>query len=267
MRALLIAALAFGTGCALKPACPKSEDPLPAPAPVKIHAHAHNDYEHQRPLLDALEHHFDSVEADLWLSGGELQISHTGGSFKGTLGELYLDPLQARVNEKGSVHGDGAPFFLWLDLKDGSAELRRLLAEKLAGYPMLERFGDGAAPGKVTVILTGDKASKEAFVEAPGRRAARDSNDWTPDDPPADGRWNFYALKYGDYLSWGGNGTPSDDDLQRLRCITTGAHAKGRGVRLYASPETPEYWRVAKENGVDFINTDKLEALEAVLKE
>jgi hypothetical protein len=36
------------------------------------HAHAHNDYLHQRPLLDALDHGFCSVEADIFLVDGEL---------------------------------------------------------------------------------------------------------------------------------------------------------------------------------------------------
>ncbi|HEY3789313.1 MAG TPA: hypothetical protein VGL71_10685, partial [Urbifossiella sp.] len=40
---------------------------LEAPSPLR-HAHAHNDYEHKRPLLDALEQGFCSVEADIWLS-------------------------------------------------------------------------------------------------------------------------------------------------------------------------------------------------------
>ena len=33
-------------------------------------AHAHNDYEHPRPLLDALDHGFCSVEADVFLTDG-----------------------------------------------------------------------------------------------------------------------------------------------------------------------------------------------------
>jgi hypothetical protein len=33
-------------------------------------AHAHNDYEHSRPLLDALDNGFCSVEADIWLTNG-----------------------------------------------------------------------------------------------------------------------------------------------------------------------------------------------------
>ena len=39
-------------------------------------AHAHNDYEHTRPLQDALDHGFTSVEADVWLVDGELRVVH-----------------------------------------------------------------------------------------------------------------------------------------------------------------------------------------------
>src|SRR4051812_12734941 len=37
---------------------------------VLSRAHAHNDYEHEHPLLDALEAGFASVEADVWLVDG-----------------------------------------------------------------------------------------------------------------------------------------------------------------------------------------------------
>ncbi|NVJ48512.1 MAG: hypothetical protein HWE07_15355, partial [Cytophagia bacterium] len=39
-------------------------------------AHAHNDYEHERPLFDALENGFTSVEADVYLIDGELYVYH-----------------------------------------------------------------------------------------------------------------------------------------------------------------------------------------------
>ena len=38
-----------------------------AAAPAGPVAHAHNDYEHARPLHDALARGFGSVEADIWL--------------------------------------------------------------------------------------------------------------------------------------------------------------------------------------------------------
>ena len=34
--------------------------------------HAHNDYEHPRPLFDALDQKFQSVEADIWLNGKKI---------------------------------------------------------------------------------------------------------------------------------------------------------------------------------------------------
>ena len=43
------------------------------------------------------------------------------------------------------------------------------------------------------------------------------------------------------------------------------AHAQGRKVRFWASPETGNYWKTAHHVGVDFINTDKLERLQQIL--
>ena len=68
------------TAAALALALP-ADTALAAPAPVELgtplpQAHAHNDYEHERPLLDALEQGFTSIEADVWLVDGELRVAH-----------------------------------------------------------------------------------------------------------------------------------------------------------------------------------------------
>lgn len=52
----------------------------PSAAPLR-HAHAHNDL-HERPLLDALEHGFASVEADVYLVDGQLLVGHTRAELK-----------------------------------------------------------------------------------------------------------------------------------------------------------------------------------------
>src|ERR1041385_3971816 len=72
------------------------------PAPL-LHAHAHNDYEHKRPLLDALDHGFCSVEADIFLVDGKLLVAHELGKTKPerTLQALYLDPLRELVKANG----------------------------------------------------------------------------------------------------------------------------------------------------------------------
>ncbi|MCB9269197.1 MAG: hypothetical protein H6561_06455 [Lewinellaceae bacterium] len=75
-------------------------DPLP-------NAHAHNDYEHTRPLLDALDQGFTSVEADVYWWNGKLVVAHNlphgeeARQLLPTLEELYLKPLQQRIQDRG----------------------------------------------------------------------------------------------------------------------------------------------------------------------
>src|SRR3954468_3891095 len=73
-------------------AAPQQQTPLLA-------LHAHNDYEHPRPLLDALDHHFCSIEADIYLVDGKLLVAHERKQVtpERTLESLYLEPLRDRV--------------------------------------------------------------------------------------------------------------------------------------------------------------------------
>ncbi|HEY3914204.1 MAG TPA: hypothetical protein VGN61_06930, partial [Verrucomicrobiae bacterium] len=66
-------------------------------------AHAHNDYVHTHPLFDALDNGFCSVEADIYLTNGQLLVAHELSKVKpaNTLQALYLDPLRARVKKNG----------------------------------------------------------------------------------------------------------------------------------------------------------------------
>lgn len=257
----------------LRPACLPDQVPSPQAAQAvplagfHAYSHAHNDYEHERPLEDALDHNFYSVEADVWFDGGKLTVSHFGFGSKGSLKDLYLDPLQALVSAHGSVHADGVPFTLWVDLKENKEGFNEALHSLLNGYPMLTVVdGDTVTPGAVTVVLTGDRTAKTAFVsDFSPRRAFRDSNDYAPDDPPADNAWRYYALDWKKYLGWNGQGGPSQEDRERLGCIVENAHADGRKVRFYAAPDREEVWSTALEFGVDFIHTDKLAELDAFL--
>jgi len=263
-------------GAKKAPACREGQVATPVPARPHpragylVYAHSHNDYEHERPLFDALNQGFYSVEADVYFDGGRLSVAHNGWwGFKGTLQKLYLEPLQARVEARGSVHGDGLPFTLWVELKKGPPEMVDALHALLEQYPMLTRVQDGELiPGKVTIVLTGNARGKEDFVTRfPRRNAVRDSNDYSPDDPPADGGWLYYALNWSRYLSLSSSGRLDDEQRARLACIIENAHASGRKVRFYGAPDNPEAWKVALEFGVDFINTDDLSGLRSFLEQ
>ncbi len=236
-----------------------------------IFAHAHNDYEHERPLLDALAQDFHSVEADIWLVDGEIRVSHDKGKYKGSLKDLYLDPLHKRVIENGTVHSDGEPFYLWIDIKDGRAELRSVLHKLLKRYAMMTVFSDWdggqIVSGAVTVILTGDAGSKRAYMEEyPIRWACRDSNYYDPDDPVGDCKWQWYALNFKNYVKWNGNEPIADDQYEKLLSVVNDAHAKGRKIRFWSCPDNERFWTLALKTGIDHINTDKLEALGTFLK-
>jgi hypothetical protein len=235
-----------------------------------VRAHAHNDYAHEHPLDDALEHRFYSVEADVYLNGGKLEVSHLNLPWESQrpLEELYLEPLQARVDAQGSVQGDGVPFTLWIDLKEGGREMVDTLHAVLDKYPMLTRIdGNEVTPGLVTVVLTGNDEAKRDFVTRfPQRRALRDSNDYSPEDPPADGAWSHYALNWGDYLDSSSTGKLDETQRARLACIVENAHAQGRKVRFFSAPDHPDAWREALEAGVDFLGADDLSGLAAFLE-
>src|SRR5437773_3011311 len=93
----------------------RADDPPAAKAAPLPQAHAHNDYEHARPLFDALDHGFCSVEADIWLTEGGLNVAHDKKDLKPsrTLQALYLDPLRERIEASGGrVYRDGPAFYL-----------------------------------------------------------------------------------------------------------------------------------------------------------
>src|SRR6476661_755217 len=82
-------------------------------------AHAHNDYLHNRPLEDALDAGFCSVEADVHLVEGKLLVGHNRQECRQdrTLKALYLDRLEKRVRAAGGVYEGVADFSLWIDIK------------------------------------------------------------------------------------------------------------------------------------------------------
>jgi hypothetical protein len=236
------------------------------PALNPVLKHAHNDYEHQRPLLDALDAKFESVEADVWLNGNDIGVSHTGAPYKGSLQALYLDPLAARVAANGgSVYGDGKPFFLWLDLKQSDPKLLDLIASQV-DLPFVTHFSEASdvTRAAVTVILTGEVQGKQSLANrAAPRPFTRDSNDYSPTDPPADGKWSAYAVSYSSFLKWDGHGTIPASEQRQLENLVNGAHLLGRTLRIYANPDTAEYWKAAKAAHVDFVGADDLTGLAA----
>src|SRR5262245_35441847 len=149
------------SNCALQLALAACATIAAEPKPLP-QAHAHNDYEHKRPLLDALDHGFCSVEADIWLREGKLLVAHDARDLKTerTLEALYLDPLRKRVAANdGRIHKNGPRFWLLIDIKTAAEPTYRALHDTLAKYAdILSTSRDGKHENRaITVVISGNR--------------------------------------------------------------------------------------------------------------
>ncbi len=238
------------------------------PVPL-VHAHAHNDYEHKRPLLDALDHGFCSVEADVFLVDGQLLVAHVRSSVKPgrTLQALYLDPLRERVKQNGGhVYPGGPEFTLLVELKSDwhtSYPVLRDIMKQYAG--MLTTFQAGMQKtNAIRVIITGHRA-KEMFDGEAIRYASMDGDLADLDSgAPAD-VIPWISSYWGQSLKWRGSSPISEAEQRKLKDIVAKAHQQGRRVRFWGAPDKPAFWAEMLADGVDLINTDDLDGAQTFL--
>lgn len=256
---------------ALVAAAPVAADDPPKKAVTPLaRTHAHNDYEHNRPLFDAFDCGFCSVEADIWLVGDQLLVGHTPFAIKKerTLEKLYLDPLRvlAKAND-GKVYPKGPAFHLMIDIKTDAKDTYAALAKVLASYAdILTVTRDGKTEAKaVTVVISGSRDVK-AITDQKTRYAAIDGRpaDLDGDTPAHLIPWISDSWKV--HFKWDGTGAMPEAERKKLRELVAKAHKQGRKVRFWATPETVEVWKELLAADVDFLNTDKLAELEKFLR-
>ncbi|MFI8169559.1 phosphatidylinositol-specific phospholipase C/glycerophosphodiester phosphodiesterase family protein [Streptomyces sp. NPDC085931] len=239
-------------------------------------AHAHNDYEHPRPLSDALDHRFGSVEADIHLVGDQLLVAHDPEDLdpSRTLESLYLDPLAARVRANhGSVYrGHRGSLQLLIDIKTEGSSTYLELDRHLRRYRHLfTTCAHGRVHhGAVTAVISGDRAARAPMEAQTVRRAFYDGRLADLGGPaPA----SFIPLISDNWtlnFTWRGEGPFPDAERLKLRGIVEAAHRSGRRVRFWATPDLPgpardAVWGELLAAGVDHLNTDDLAGLEAFL--
>ena len=230
-----------------------------------LRAHAHNDYFHERPLLDALAHGFCSVEVDIWLIDGELRVAHERNDAKPgqTLQSLYLDPLRERVKQNGgSVYPGGPEMTLLIDIKGNGRAMYPVLRKVLEEYAdILTTFTDSSIEHRaVRAIISGSRPLKTMrnfdlhYAAYDGRLTdlgSKLSSDFMP----------LISSSWARTFSWQGVGPIPNEERVRLRAIVTQAHAEGRKIRFWATPDRDTFWKELLDADVDYFNADDLEGL------
>jgi len=236
-----------------------------ADSPVPLtRVHAHNDYEHKRPLLDALDQGFCSVEADIFLVDGKLLVGHTRRALKPerSLQALYLDPLKERVAKNGGrVYRNGPPVTLFIDLKTNGEATYAALCPVLEEYRDMITSFSPAPQGKeqraIDVVITGScprkviEAQKERLASIDGTAGDFDSNESADLVPVISENWRSF-------FKWRGKGPLPEDEKAKLDTFVKKAHDHGRRVRFWAAPDRVSAWQALYAANVDLINTDNL---------
>ena len=253
---------------------PKQYD-APAVRPLP-QAHAHNDYEHRRPLQDALARGFSSVEADVWLVDGELRVAHDLEDVVPgrTLESLYLAPLAQRIRENhGEVYSRGkGSFQLLIDIKSDGPTTYAAIDKALTKYEnILTVFAGGRTfEGAVTPVISGNrpldvlKGQKVRYAGYDGRLSDLGSGLPASLMPLVSDNWT-------NNFTWKGIGEFPAAERAKLRDIVAKAHRAGYTVRFWATPDVPgaareALWSELVAAGVDHLNSDDLHGLELFLR-
>ena len=249
--------------------------PIPTIEPL-LQAHAHNDYEHERPLLDALAQGFTSVEADVHLIGKKLLVAHNARDIQAdkTLQSLYLNPLRDIIRQnRGSVFPEGSGFTLFIDIKTKGEATYQAIEDALKEYKeILTSFPhEKTLSGAVTVIISGNRP-RQTMENQNIRYAAYDGRLTDLDTKANPNLIPIISDNWKKNFSWKGDGAMPPNERAKLVEIVTKAHANKQRVRLWATPDTPSaerdaVWLELLNAGVDLINTDDLVGLKKFLIE
>ncbi len=219
--------------------------------------HAHNDYYHKKPLIEALELGFDSVEADVFLSKDDLLIGHFSVELRPerSLKKLYLEPL-AKMHEAKTLK----PMWLLVDIKsaDGVAAAK-LLSKQLEEFPGLFCRWDKDVPDKapVKVILSGNMPI--AWVkEQSSRQMCLDGREPDLGIAGKTGVTPWVSEPWTKHFTFKGKGEMPADQKEKLKAMASKAKAAGQQLRLWGAPDTPDTWKAQRDAGVQRIGTDKL---------
>jgi hypothetical protein len=235
------------------------------------HAHAHNDYEHARPLLDALDRGFGSVEADIYLVDGALLVAHARDSVRAdrTLESLYLAPLRAWIGAHGgAVYAGRPPLTLLIDVKSHAESTWAALEPLLRRYDdvITSWHGDSMTTRPVVAVISGERplvtlpAQRDRWAALDGRLA-----DLVAEQAPPAASMPLVSDDWKEITSWRGRGAPSKTARRRVASAVARAHAQGRRLRFWNTPDLPVVWRLLRQSGVDLIGADDLDALRRFL--
>jgi len=228
-------------------------------------AHAHNDYNNDRPLLDALEHGFTSIEVDVLVINGEIYVGHDlpiNGYMLPTLDKLYLQLLDSIIKKNGGFLYPGFSIrcYLMIDIKTEAELTYKALHELLLRYQSIINIGESGQNSGIHIFLSGNRPVQTVLNDE--KRLV--SLDGRPQDLGKNYSANLMPVisqSYSTYSSWDGMGEMPINDQHKIRSLARKVHDEGKKLRLWGHPDNENTWTTLLTLGVDLINSDDLDGL------
>lgn len=247
---------------------PEETPPAPAAPPSIPTGHSHNDYYRRRPLHEALDLGFGSIEVDVFPIDGDLLVGHHPAELTPdrTLDRLYLEPLLARCRTaKEPTTGPrpaGGRLTLLIDLKrDGERALEILRPALEPLKPWLRRIeGERLIDGPIEIVLSGSRPM-DAVASESNRSVFIDGRVEDLDRDPSPNLVPMISSAMHPALGTYGITGLNDAAVARLEALVARTHEQGRRLRFWGHLESTKVWKGLVAAGVDHIGTDRPELL------
>lgn len=222
-------------------------------------AHSHNDYERKRAFQDAYEQQFGSVEADLFLVNDTLFVAHTikDISPKRTFASLYMQPILKQIEKnQGNIYPqEDVTLQLLIDLKTAAEPTLAALVRELEPHKQYL-----APKGTVRIVVSGNVPEPASFAKYPAYIFfdGRPDIPYTPDQLE---RIGLISQAFDKFSRWNGEGPLPEKDKKRIQQVLTQTHGLGKKMRIWATPDNINSWKIMMALGVDYLNTDKVKEM------
>ena len=234
-----------------------------------IKIHAHNDYLQTVPFYLAYAQQVASIEADVYAveDPDTLLVAHQPlGLFTApSLDEAYIKPLISLFKQHGgrAWRNSEKTLTLLIELKTPPTPTLDKVIALLNRHPNV--FDPAVNPYAVRVVITGHTPPPETFGNYPpivsfdGTLA-----DYTPAQLE---RVTMISLNFSAYSQWNGKGSMTGREHDRVVEAIARVHALGKPIRFWGTPDGITAWNTFYTLGVDYINTDHLEACTAFFRD
>ena len=225
-------------------------------------AHAHNDYEKPIPFRAAYNEGFGSLEADLHLINDTLWVAHDSArtGIDPTFEVLYLQPLEKEV-----ARHDGFPYAdhtkrlqLLIDLKTDAIPTLDKIVAALRGYPSLTNNPN------IRFVISGKRPDSTTWQQYPSF-IWFDGNMGQSYPPAVLDKIALMSAGFTKYSTWNGKGRLVAHEQDTIQKLIAKAHALGKPVRFWATPDNINAWYHLIKLKVDYLNTDRVAELACFL--